>query len=369
MKGLTLRNILLYIVCGFMIIACGSNESAASKEAKFDFSTLGNVEQFYLLKGDDNKSVIYLNIAKNKDSNSNAIAEISGKYMIDNKEYLLEAQVLDATSTITFDIKNDKDSTPTHAFEGNILADGSINANVLDKNLGAAKIAFSPMSDVLNHILLPTESMEEKYAGKDYDNSPKDYTFNALKQAIFIDNANTQGLKAINASFGGDSIDVISQGLKDSLQKDFEEQKGSSNYESIESLEVDYIDKNILVLNKYSYIYSGGAHGNYGNEMVAFNLESGEKLPNDIASLLKDENDKELKAMVIERLKKVTMLDDEDVKLSMFRIDSNGVEFYWGLYEIASYAEGIISIRFSFDELAKFVKEDSPYYYLFSKKA
>lgn len=365
-----MRNILLCMVCGFMIVACGGgNKSTANVEEKFDFSTLGNVEQFYLLKGDDNKSVIYLNISKNKDSNSNAIAEISGKYIIDNKQYLLEAQVLDNTSPITFDIKDDKDSTPIHAFEGAILANGGINANVLDKNIVASKIVFSPASDMLNHILLPTESIEEKYTGKDYDDSPKEYTFNALEQAIFIDNANKEGLKAINASFGGDSIEAISQKLKDSLKNDFEEQKGSSNYESIKSLEVNYIDKNILVLNKYSYVYSGGAHGNYGNEMMAFKLDSGERLPNEISSLLKDENDSELKAMVIERLKKVTMLDDEDVKLSMFKIDSNGVEFYWGLYEIASYAEGIISIKFSFDELAKFVKEDSPYYYLFSKKA
>lgn len=369
---------ILYVLLGIMIVACGDSKNADSKdsmnnntssvESKFDFMSLGDVEHFYLLKGDDNKSVIYLNIAKNRDTTSNAIAEIFGKYVFNDKQYTLEAKVFNSTSPITFDISDDKDSTSTHAFEGVIFDNGAIEANMLDKRFGKDKILFTPSSDTINHILFPTETIEQKYMGKDYDDSPKEYTFSALKQAAFIDNANTQSLQKINESFGGNNIDVIRQALKDDLQKEFDDEKGETNYESIDSLEVEYIDKKILVLNKYSYIYSGGAHGNYGNEMVAFDLSTGERLPNTISSLLKDENDKELKAMVIDKLKKIITIDNaNNLRLSMFRIDPCGVEFYWGLYEIAPYADGIISIRFSFNELAKFVKEDSPYYYLFNK--
>lgn len=367
---------ILNILFGIFIVACGvskdsqNNSNITNVQSKFDFMSLGDIQHFYLLKGDDNKSVIYLNIAKNRDTSSNAIAEIFGKYLIDDKQYTLEAKVLDVNSPIIFDIKDDENPIPTHAFEGFISANGAINANMLDKRFGKDKISFTPSSDTINHILFPTQNIEQKYMGKDYDGSPKEYTFSAEEQAAFINNANTQGLQKINDSFGGNNIDVIRQNLKDDLQKEFDEEKGETNYESIDSLEVEYIDKRILVLNKYSYIYSGGDHGDYANEMIAFDLSSGEKLPNSLDSLLKDENDKELQAMVIDKLKKIITIDNaNNLRLSMFMIDSRGVEFYWGLYEIAPYADGIISIRFSFNELAKFVKEDSPYYYLFNKNA
>ena len=128
-------------------------------------------------------------------------------------------------------------------------------------------------------------------------------------------------------------------------------------YESSALSKVLRADKRVVsTLNNY-YSYEGGAHGYYMVNGTAYDVESGKRLS--ISDVVKDEKDFTKK--IQERLEEkypdagfVVDLDSYFEEVSNgehelnWSIDYSGVTIYFEPYDIASYADGLLTVRFSF---------------------
>lgn len=240
--------------------------------------------------------------------------------------------------------------------EVNIYENGALSGKIRDEGFFkvGAEANFQKAQNLPNEISLLNESIAQKLTGKDFDGSAREFSHNLSIQTPKILGQ-------------GEAIAKINEMLKNSANFAEQGDDGSYNFEGISDFEVEYIDEKVIVFNNYIYVYSGGAHGTYSNDGVAFSLASGEQLSNEASALLKDVGDARLLSLVNARLSEEYGDSIEDnVALSKFKITSSGVEFYWGIYEIAPYAVGIVRINFTFAELAEFIKEDSVYAYLFN---
>ena len=361
----------------------------------------------YVLGGeiDGQQSALYLKIssAPNMGENqSNAIAYLSGKIVRGGEIFTLKGEMaqnmaqvsnpkdspkstkdskvdsqdsaVSNTSanpqTIQFEIakeggnaKEARDSTNSNQiaqiFEARIAKNGEISGRFVGNGFfKESEATFKLAENKINEIAIFGVSVAQKHIGKDFDGTNKEFNFNAsLQIPVIISNKLNFTLDKINAQ------------LRDITDfSEYANADDSFNFDGISSFNVAYVDERVIVFSNYNYIYSGGAHGNYSDEAVAFDLANGARISNEPKTLLKNENDAQLRAIIKERLSaEYGDSVDKNATLSKFRITTNGVEFYWGIYEIAAYAVGIVNIHFDFAELAPFVREDSPYYYLFAK--
>jgi len=129
----------------------------------------------------------------------------------------------------------------------------------------------------------------------------------------------------------------------------------------LSTLDENYISSTSVVHNKgdfvsienYNYVYSGGAHGNYGvnyknydrvsKKLIGFydffDFEANEILE---SLLLKEIKNKNIK----------TFGTDFFVTDNIYFTDK-GISFVYNPYEIASYADGIITVFLSFEKIPK----------------
>ncbi len=259
---------------------------------------------------------------------------------------------------------NQKDSKETkqitQIFEAQIAQNGEVSGRFVGSGFfkDGTSVDFKRAENQINEIAIFGVSVAQKHIGKDFDGTDKEFGFNTSLQIPVI--------VSTKLNFALDKINTQLRDITDFSE--YENAEDSFNFDGISAFNVAYIDEKVIVFSNYNYIYSGGAHGIYSDEAVAFSVEGGARIANEPKILLKDENDAKLRAMIKERLvAEYENSVDENAPLSKFKITPNGVEFYWGVYEIAAYAVGIVSIHFDFAELAPFVREDSPYYYLFAK--
>lgn len=271
-----------------------------------------------------------------------------------------EGRNLQDLQTSKQDSKNAKQDKITQIFEAQIAQNGEVSGRFVGSGFfkDGTSVDFKHAENQINEIAIFGVSVAQKHTGKDFDGTSKEFNFNTSLQIPVI--------VSTKLNFALDKINTQLRDITDFSE--YANAEDSFNFDGISAFNVAYIDEKVIVFSNYNYIYSGGAHGIYSDEAVAFSVEGGARIANEPKILLKDENDAKLRAMIKERLvAEYENSVDENAPLSKFKITPNGVEFYWGVYEIAAYAVGIVSIHFDFAELAPFVREDSPYYYLFAK--
>lgn len=271
-----------------------------------------------------------------------------------------EGRNLQDLQTSKQDSKNAKQDKITQIFEARIAKNGEVSGRFVGSGFfkDGTSVDFKRAENQINEIAIFGVSVAQKHTGKDFDGTSKEFNFNTSLQIPVI--------VSTKLNFALDKINTQLRDITDFSE--YANAEDSFNFDGISAFNVAYIDEKVIVFSNYNYIYSGGAHGIYSDEAVAFSVEGGARIANEPKILLKDENDAKLRAMIKERLvAEYENSVDENAPLSKFKITPNGVEFYWGVYEIAAYAVGIVSIHFDFTELAPFVREDSPYYYLFAK--
>lgn len=143
------------------------------------------------------------------------------------------------------------------------------------------------------------------------------------------------------------------------------------NYEIYYDINVSYMDDKIISFNLSEHAYTGGAYGNSLTENRIYNIETGVNIIG-LSNLIKDANDKQLIALLRAKLirdqeiDKTDYFDFDEIRLNdNFFIEKNGVSFLYNKYEIAPNFAGVIEVFFTFRELAPFLKDDSPFKYLF----
>lgn len=322
-------------------IVCGGDIFTIKGEVDFAQNASQNMEQ-------DSKQ----DLAQNSTNSANP--------QIIQLEISSEGRNLQDLQTSKQDSKNAKQDKITQIFEAQIAQNGEVSGRFVGSGFfkDGTSVDFKRAENQINEIAIFGVSVAQKHTGKDFDGTSKEFNFNTSLQIPVI--------VSTKLNFALDKINTQLRDITDFSE--YANAEDSFNFDGISAFNVAYIDEKVIVFSNYNYIYSGGAHGIYSDEAVAFSVEGGARIANEPKILLKDENDAKLRAMIKERLvAEYENSVDENAPLSKFKITPNGVEFYWGVYEIAAYAVGIVSIHFDFTELAPFVREDSPYYYLFAK--
>lgn len=162
---------------------------------------------------------------------------------------------------------------------------------------------------------------------------------------------------------------------------DYKNMERNGIYDEVDDLAMsyntyDYYDYSVIflepyiVVNNYSEINTGGAHGLNGKYTEVFDTRTGKLITmKDLFGNKKDSLDK-MKALVTEEAKKIPNKDNiifsnlssklskpEALKFSLLK---NGVVFIFNPYEIASFADGIIEITVSYELLKNILKIDVP---------
>lgn len=118
---------------------------------------------------------------------------------------------------------------------------------------------------------------------------------------------------------------------------------------------VDMLTPVAAVFRVYTYSYpEGAAHGLYSNRYLNFDVAGGSIIT--LSTLFKPGYERTLQPMIVERLKEdhpTLLVEDDEVEVSpIFRLTEDGVEFIYGLYSVASYADGEPTVKFNTYELA-----------------
>ena len=175
-------------------------------------------------------------------------------------------------------------------------------------------------------------------------------------------------LNEINLKKEKDKSDKLNE-LNDKYleYESFENVDDIVRYKDSHASKVLRADENVLSIISNDYSFEGGAHGYYEVFGEAFDVETGAEL-----SLLDVITDKEkftleLKDRLLEKYQDSGFLVDLDEYFSnlsfegenelSWSIDYSGLTIYFEPYEIASYAEGLLTVRFSFAENSELIND------------
>ncbi len=110
----------------------------------------------------------------------------------------------------------------------------------------------------------------------------------------------------------------------------------------------------VVVWKDYTYSYlCMAAHGMYNTTFVNYSVSDGKILT--VADLMKPGYEKELTGLIRQKLKEMDvplLVDLDDVEIPKdFEVTTQGMRFMYGLYEIAPYVAGEVTVEFDGYEL------------------
>ncbi|AAP78281.1 DUF3298 and DUF4163 domain-containing protein [Helicobacter hepaticus] len=189
-------------------------------------------------------------------------------------------------------------------------------------------------------------------------------------------------VEKLNAQLADGAKDVseLQKQLQYLAKQDFKaysQEKEQFNAEYAKMYSVEFIDSHIVSLQKFSYVYEGGAHGVHSTTMESYSLQNGERLSSKLEDLflLDEKNKNTLLQMLTQKLETPEYkekLFEQTLPLKelpqTFFATSQGIKFVWHIYEIAPYVYGEIEFHIPYNDLKSFVNPSSPYAYLFGLK-
>ncbi|WP_432632403.1 RsiV family protein [Brachyspira sp.] len=247
------------------------------------------------------------------------------------------------------------------------LSDAGFNGKIDDREINFVD-ANSPISGakVVRYTytnVSPEDASEEDKKTFEYYSSI--FLLNNDKKLASIDKINLD----INSDMTSDKLDINKlSDIKNILSNDMLSYHNDwveseyPNYASIFQYRIDYLSEKIASINRYYYLYIGGAHGIHGNIPKVYSLSDGKRLK--IEDILIDVNDSNLINKVKEKLLSIRNeedyfnLDEISLQENNFHITSKGLVFTWGVYEIGPYAMGYSEVLFSIDEIMPYLKDE-----------
>ncbi|WP_298504204.1 DUF3298 and DUF4163 domain-containing protein [uncultured Maribacter sp.] len=158
------------------------------------------------------------------------------------------------------------------------------------------------------------------------------------------------------------AISSFKNGYSD-LMKKFPEE--STKWEASITGAVSYEDKNVISIMLTSYLFTGGAHGYTSTRFLNFNKKKGVELEN--WELFNTDFDfvkfAELKFRIQEDISQNApinntgfMFEDDSYSLpANIGYTKNGLQLLYNQYEIASYADGPITLTIPYSEVKKYL--------------
>lgn len=139
-----------------------------------------------------------------------------------------------------------------------------------------------------------------------------------------------------------------------------DEPSGMYNYSTEDGLSFIEMFKDIYVFEGSYYMYTGGAHGMYGNFYEYADAKNGKTLQ--YYDILDTNQKAEINSLIVNKVQNDESLTEmvfepESIELTgNIRITQDSLFFNYQPYEIGSYAAGIIVIPFSYKELKPYLK-------------
>jgi hypothetical protein len=127
---------------------------------------------------------------------------------------------------------------------------------------------------------------------------------------------------------------------------------------SIDTCGLYQTDKIISIVYSH-YSYSGGAHGYYGITTFNYNRQTAEAITIDNLSTDIDELTAIAEKIFIQQngdVKNFMFEDDKFYLPNIFYFTEKGIVFYYSIYEIASYAEGDITIELDYNQIKNLIE-------------
>lgn len=206
---------------------------------------------------------------------------------------------------------------------------------------------------------LPTPAADFKYSVLlPIGNSNKDsFTRSVIARAMHCDSARHQNLSDCLQSLKNNYFSQYRE-LNSDLDAEFAHSP-LNNWSQDAGFSVVYNENDFVVLDNHYYEYTGGAHGNYSSTYINIDRQRMQvlSLPDvllpDTSGLLEL---LEVQARVHFGLNEKQVLSarmfNDDLHIpENFYIGSKGITFVYGLYEIASYADGIIELYIPYNKL------------------
>lgn len=159
--------------------------------------------------------------------------------------------------------------------------------------------------------------------------------------------------------------------LKDNknLKKEDLENPYMFTLDEVDRLLIIYQSSKLLTLVRYSYAYTGGAHGNYGTTFIPLDIVANKKLSLD--NVITAEGKKQLTKLLEKYFRKAYSVKEKDPLTegglfenkiepnNNFYLTTKGIGFNYMPYEIGPYAMGEIQIFIPFAELNNYLQ---PYF-------
>ncbi|HEV7334184.1 MAG TPA: RsiV family protein [Flavisolibacter sp.] len=148
--------------------------------------------------------------------------------------------------------------------------------------------------------------------------------------------------------------------MKDVKPADFKETSFMYNTDQTDRVLLAYYDGKLATVARFSYLYSGGAHGNYNTTFHSFDLTNKKQLK--LADVMTPAGQKQLISLLAKTLRSQFKLKPTDSLSEVlfenkitpnnnFYVTSKGIGFVYNPYEIAAYAVGEINLFIPFRSL------------------
>jgi hypothetical protein len=133
------------------------------------------------------------------------------------------------------------------------------------------------------------------------------------------------------------------------------------------NFEADVYNERLLVIHRFRYEYTGGAHGNYGTEYFVIDPVAAKRLILD--DMVKTEARPIILAQIEEALRNMQELKDGEPLTQggffedfvnipeNFFLSSEGLGFHWDPYEIAPYVFGPIEVILPYEKITNCLTE------------
>lgn len=240
---------------------------------------------------------------------------------------------------------------------------------------------------------LPVYKLVSKYFSEHYDGKEKEdgegnplegkQVFDGLAQALMVaeeskdtypelyKSLNDESIRSLEAS-QANADGLISQAMDDAENSKKENRPFFGPYSDYSRVSISRADSKLLSFFEDYSNFMGGAHGMYGRSGYTYDINTGKKLSitdvvklteDDLVPVLKEkllaQNDEDEYDDLDEKLKNYkldseTVFDEETQELTCgynWYLDYDGMHFYFGPYEIASYAVGAVDVVIAYDEL------------------
>jgi len=230
-----------------------------------------------------------------------------------------------------------------------------------DFSNGAQQFSIVCMTDSMNFI----DSLAEPKASTTYevllpvgDDEGTKFVRTAIYNCIGCD------------TIAGDDMKSCLDGLKSKYFADYrhvsEEEKklyttaaSFGNWSEQTNFWVMYNDDGMLVVNHHVYAYTGGAHGNYSSHYLCIDsrdkklLKLDDILQADTVQMVRllEQEARKLYNIAEEAPLYENMLTEELYIPEQFYISNKGITFVYGIYEVAAYAEGEISLFIPYNKI------------------